>query len=313
MKPQEFRKALRLVGICLTPFDKDRKFDEKAMIHHTKWMVERGINKENGCLVVTGSCGECGALNDDERKRVLDVTLDAVGDKVPVVFGCNHSNVYQVIELAKYAEKAGAAGIMLIPPYYYKPTDRVALEFYKMVSDSMGLGIFLYNNTYVTQYDISVEVMEELAKETNVVGMKECTPDFYKLIRMCNAVKDKIAITSGNGEGWEPYTQIEGCTGFISTISNAAPERVTKLWKALESKNYEEALEIRKSMTPLFNAMARFGAVEGEPKGIALLKKWSDLVGSIGGYGRLPVPELTEEETNIARKALIDAGIELAQ
>src|SRR5665811_1628049 len=100
MKPQEFRKTLRLVGISLTPFDKDRQFDAKAMVHHTKWMVERGINKENGCLVVGGSSGECGAMSDDERKKVLDTTLDAVGDKVPVALCCNHSNVYQTIGLA---------------------------------------------------------------------------------------------------------------------------------------------------------------------------------------------------------------------
>ena len=309
MKPQEFRKTLRLVGICTTPFDKDRKFDAKAMSHHVNWMIERGITAENGCLVVSGSCGEGGAMDNSERKQVLDTALEAAKGRVPIVMSCNHSNVYQVIDLAQYAEKAGAAGIMLISPYYYAPTDRVALEFFKMVSANTGLGIYLYNNTYVTQYDISVKVMVELAETTNVVGIKECTPSFFKMMEMCHALKDKIAITSGNGECWEPYTQMEGCTGFISTFVNFAPEYAVRMWKALAAKDYDEATNVRKQMRPLFQGYGKFGSVEGEPKVIALAKKLADWRGAGGGYGRLPIQDLTEEESLEAKNILIETGL----
>src|SRR4051812_35494280 len=115
MNAQELKEALKgIVGIAITPMTQDGQMDEAGLRKHLRFMTGNGITKENGVIVVAGSTGECGAMTLEERKRVVEIAIDEVGEIVPIIAGCNHSNVYDVINLVQHAERAGAAGVMIL-------------------------------------------------------------------------------------------------------------------------------------------------------------------------------------------------------
>lgn len=309
MKPEALKEAMKgIVGIAITPMKPNREIDEAGIRKQLRFMVSNGINKENGVLVTTGSTGECGALNLNERKRVLEIALDEVGDEVPIIAGCNHSDVYQTLDLVQHAEKAGAAGVMILPPYYYVPTDDVVLDFYKLVSDNSNIGIMLYNNIEVTHKDVPLEVLDKLASDSNVVGIKECTPNFLKMEHVARALKDKMSVINGHGEFLEPYAALAGTVGFISSTANFAPKLAVEMWKARSAGDYERAVEVRNKLTPYLDLARSFAAIGGEPKVLAILKRAAELAGGAGGPGRLPLRELTPAEDQQVKDALKAIG-----
>jgi len=290
-----------IVAISITPMKEDQSVDEQGFRSHLNFIFENALKGNEGCLVITGSTGECGALSIGERKKIMEIAVDEIGDKVPVIVGCNHSNIYDVIDLAKYAEKVGAKGVMILAPYYYRPTDDVIIDFYKEVSSKIGLGIMIYNNIEVTRYDIPIPVLEELAEIANIVAIKECTPNFVKLVREVDILGDRLQIINGHGEFLEPFAGLSGSPGFISSTANFAPKVVRALWEAIKNKDFGKALEIRKTLNAYLYFAMDLGSKGGEPKVLALIKKLTDLVGSKGGPGRIPILELDSKELEIAR------------
>ena len=148
MKPEELREALK--GICIisiTPFKEDGAFDYDGYAKNLNYLLAHGLNKSNSTIVVGGSTGECGAMSLDERKQVLDCAFDVIGDKIPIIAGCNSTNVWESVALAQYAESKGAAGAMALSPYYYPAKDQECIyQFYKTLATNTNLGILLYNN-----------------------------------------------------------------------------------------------------------------------------------------------------------------------
>lgn len=148
MKPQELKKQLHgITAISITPFMEDGSFDEKGCEKNLRFLVNGGLNQSNSVLVACGSTGECGAMSTQERKYIMEMVIDTVGKDIPVIAGCNSTNVYESIELAQHAEKYGAAGVMALSPYYYPAKDENCIyAFYKKLAENTGLGILLYNN-----------------------------------------------------------------------------------------------------------------------------------------------------------------------
>ena len=148
MTPSELNRQLH--GVCvisITPFKEDGAFDAKGYEKNLRFIMDHGLNKSNATIVVGGSTGECGAMNTAERKEVLECALAVCGDALPVIAGCNSTNVRESIELAQHAEAHGAVGVMALSPYYYPAKDEECIyQFYKALSENTGLGILLYNN-----------------------------------------------------------------------------------------------------------------------------------------------------------------------
>jgi len=287
-----------VLGIAITSMNTKRELDEEKFRKHLQFLVKNGINKENGGIIVGGSTGECGMMSLEERKRLTEIAIDEVADEVPVIVGCNHSDVYQVIELIKHAEKTGAPEVMVMPPYYFTPPpDESVLAFYKLISSETDTGILFYNNPGLTNYDVSVDVMDELADNSNVVAIKECTPWIAKMEQMMREVGDRISVFNGQGEFLEPYAALAGTHGFISSNVNFAPKVVVELWKARSEGDFETANKIRRRLAPFMDLLVRsISSKNGVMAALAILKKATDLVGSYGGPGRLPILELSEEE-----------------
>lgn len=307
MRPEELREALK--GICIisiTPFKEDGAFDYDGYAKNLNYLLAHGLNKSNSTIVVGGSTGECGAMSLDERKRVLDCAFDVIGDKIPIIAGCNSTNVWESVALAQYAESKGAAGAMALSPYYYPAKDQECIyQFYKTLATNTNLGILLYNNFEVMQIDCPIPVLKRLKDDfPNVVGMKECTPAFFKMTRVVQEIGDKVSVVNGHGEFLEPYAAMAGTAGFISSMSNFAPEKAVAIWEARSTGDYAKAKAIRDTMVPYMDLACKYSAMGGEYKVISLLKYITDLVGSCGGYPRIPCVPLTEEEKAEVRQVL---------
>ena len=311
MRPEELKEALKGVcAIAVTPMTEERKVDYEGMKRHIRFLINNGIKRSNCCtLVVGGSTGECGALTMDERKKLIEAAVEEAGDELPIIAGCNHSGIEDVKTLLKHAQAAGAAGAMVLSPYYYVPTDEAVLHFYQEISGSTDMGILLYNNLEVTHKDVPLEVMDKLADSSNVVGIKECTPNFAKMEKVARKLGDKITVINGHGEFLEPFAALAGTKGFISSTSNFAPEIAVEMWKARSAGEYDKAKKIRDRLTPYLDLAASESATGGEPVVLAILKRAATLVGSDCGPGRIPLPEITPELDEKIKKALKEIGL----
>lgn len=311
MRPEELKKALEgICAIAVTPMTDDRKVDYGKVKNHIRFLINKGINRDNNCtLVVGGSTGECGALTIAERKKLIETAVEEAGEELPIIAGCNHSNIEDVKDLMAHAEQAGAAGVMVLSPYYYVPTDEAVLRFYKEISKAANIGILLYNNLEVTHKDVPVEVMEQLVGASNVVGIKECTPNFAKMEKVARKLGDKITVINGHGEFLEPFAAVAGTKGFISSTSNFAPEIAIEMWKARSAGDYVKAKQIRDRLTPYLDLAAAESATGGEPVVLAILKRAATLVGSDCGPGRIPLPDISEELDAKIKAMLKEVGL----
>ncbi len=311
MKPEELKEALKgICAIAVTPMTEDRQVDYEGMKKHIRFLKSKGISRDNHCtLVVGGSTGECGALTIPERKRLIETAVAEAGEELPIIAGCNHSNIEDVKDLISHAEQAGAAGVMVLSPYYYVPTDEAVLRFYKEISKGTNIGILLYNNLEVTHKDVPLEVMEQLVGASNVVGIKECTPNFAKMEKVARKIGDKITVINGHGEFLEPFAAIAGTAGFISSTSNFAPEIAVEMWKARSVGDYVKAKAIRDRLTPYLDLAASESATGGEPVVLAILKRAATLVGSNCGPGRIPLPEIDEVLDAKIKRMLEEVGL----
>jgi len=294
MTYDEVKKALEGVcGISITTFNESLEIDEVGFRKHLRYMVDRGINKENGTMVIGGSTGECGGMTSAERKKILEISIDEIGKDVPIIAGCNHTSTHEVVELVQHAEEVGAEAVMILSPFYYIPPDEAILRFFKYISDNSSLPIMLYNNLEVTHKDISIEVLEKLIKDTNVVGIKECTPNFAKMEKVARVLGEKMTVINGHGEFLEPFAALAGTKGFISTTANFAPELAIEIWRARSIGDYVKAKKLRDKLSPYLDLMVKYTTQFGEPAALSIIKRACDIVGSFGGYGRVPLIKIT--------------------
>jgi 4-hydroxy-tetrahydrodipicolinate synthase len=311
MTPAELKDKLHgITGISITPFTADGALDLKGYEKNLRFLVDGGLSASNSVLVVGGSTGECGAMTVGERKALIAAAVDIAAGDLLVVAGCNSTNVREAAELAGQASEAGAAGIMALAPFYYPAKDnRSILAFYRELAASTELGILMYNNIEVMGLDMPRAVLRELAKIPNIVGLKECTPAFFKMTRVVQEIGEDVAVVNGHGEFLEPYAALAGTAGFISSIANFAPQKSVAIWNARSAGDYAKAKEIRDTLVPYMDLAARFSDEGGEYKVISLLKYVTDLVGSCGGFPRIPAPTLDAEEQSLARAALTTIGL----
>lgn len=311
MKPEELKLRLRgITIISITPFKENGDFDGAGYEKNLKFLLDGGVNKENSVIVICGSTGECGAMSISERKMIMEMVYNTIGDSIPIIQGCNSTNVNESIELAHHAQEHGASGIMSLSPYYYPAKDENCIyAFYEKLAANTDLGILLYNNFEVMNVDCPISILNRLKKIPNIVGMKECTPAFFKMTRVVQEIGDEVSVVNGHGEFLEPYAALAGTVGFISSMSNIVPERAVAIWKARSIGDYEEAKRIRDTMIPYMDLAVKYSGEGGEYKVIALLKYMADLAGSYGGYARIPVVPLTDSEKREAYKVAEQIGI----
>ncbi|MCK4786304.1 MAG: dihydrodipicolinate synthase family protein [Desulfobacteraceae bacterium] len=301
MKPEELKqKICGVLAVMTTPFKSDYELDTEGAKKHTRFLIDRGIREGMGVLVPTGSTGECPMLREDERKQMIMAVVEETNGDVPIIAGCNHTDTRVVIELAQYAQEVGADGVMISPPYYWKPTEDVILRHYEAIANEIDIGIMVYNNWFASQIDIPVSTLEKLARIPNIVALKENSPIIEKWDEVCNVLGKTIKIVSGNGDLHEPCAGVSGAVGMISGIVNFAPEKVLAIYQAEKNADFLKARELHRELLPIAN----FYKSEDSARYIVYLKEIMNMLGIPAGPARLPLVPLTAQEKAQVKKVL---------
>ena len=294
--PRELQEQLKGVQIIMvTPFDEEGKVHIDWIRQLTRYLIDRGIRDGAGVLVTQGSMSECFSVNFEERREIVEAVVDEAGGRVPVVVGCNGTDTRTVIRLCERAQKAGADGVLVMPPYYFAPSNEEILQFYRSLTESIDVGVVLYNNVQVC-IDIGLDVLKELASMDKIIALKDCTADFTKFKISAAALADQLTILNGGGPLWEPEATLAGSRGFYTLAGNFAPELALGLWEACAQGDYQKA----ENLSRQFVLYIRF--MREARKSIQLTKTIMRDLGLPGGFERPPLLPLTVAEKGMVQK-----------
>ncbi len=280
----------------VTPF-KNGKVDEKALADLIEFHIKNGTD----VIVPCGTTGESATLSHEEHHRVVEMTVKTVNKRVPVVAGAGSNSTAETLELTKYAKKAGADGVLLITPYYNKPTQEGLYQHFKKIAASVDIPIVLYNVPGRTSVNMLPATVARLRTVKNIVGIKEATGDLKQiseLIRLCGRDFD---VLSGDDFTTLPMLAIGG-VGAISVTANIVPGDAAAMFDAFFAGKMEEALRLHYKMEPLHGAMF----IETNPIPV---KTALALMGKIGEEFRLPLCPMADANKEKLKKAMKDYGL----
>jgi 4-hydroxy-tetrahydrodipicolinate synthase len=280
----------------VTPF-KNGAIDEKALGDLIEFHIKNGTD----VIVPCGTTGESATLSHEEHHRVVEFTVKTVNKRVPVVAGAGSNSTSETLELTKYAKKAGANGVLLITPYYNKPTQEGLYQHFAKAADSVDIPIILYNVPGRTSVNMLPATVARLREKKNIVGIKEATGDMKQvseLIRLCGRDFDVI---SGDDFTTLPLLCLGG-TGAISVTANIIPGDAAAMFDAFFAGKREEALALHYKMEPLHSLMF----LETNPIPV---KTSLALMGRINEEFRLPLCAMADANKEKLKKALKDYGL----
>ena len=284
----------------ITPF-KDNVMDEDRYIS----LIHHHISNGTKGVVPAGTTGESPTLNHEEHKRVIEIAVKECKGKIPVIAGTGSNSTAEAIELSKYAEKAGANGLLIVTPYYNKPTQEGLYQHYKLINDNVGIPIVIYNIPSRSVIDMSVDTMTRLFELKNIVGVKDATADLNRVDQQLKKMGPEFIQVSGE-DGTALDFNMRGGVGCISVTANVAAKLCSEFQDASLSKNnsnlLSKAKEINEKLMPLHKALF----IESNPSPVkyaaSLLNLSSDEV-------RLPLVKVTDKTKKEIQKALKIANL----
>jgi 4-hydroxy-tetrahydrodipicolinate synthase len=233
----------------ITPF-RNGSIDQDALQSLVEWHVEQGTHG----LVPVGTTGESPTLSHEEHERVVELVVEAAAARLPVIAGAGSNATAEALRLARHAEQAGADAILVVTPYYNKPTQEGLLAHFKAVHDATDLPLIIYNIPGRSVVDMSVDTMAALARLPNVVGVKDATNDLARPLLTALACGEDFCQLSG-----EDITALaflaHGGDGCISVTANVAPRPCALMQEAWQRGDAKEALAIHRRLTPLHRAL----------------------------------------------------------
>lgn len=284
------------IPALVTPF-RNGALDEDALRAHVEWQINEGSHG----LVPVGTTGESPTLSHDEHKRVIEITIDQARGRVPVIAGAGSNSTAEAVDFARFAEKAGAQGLLVVTPYYNKPTQEGMYQHYKAINDAVGIPILIYNIPARSVVDMSVETMTRLSELKNITGVKDATAKLERVSLQRQAMGPGFNQLSGE-DGTALAFMAHGGHGCISVTANVAPRLCADFQNACMAGDYATALTIQDRLMPLHTALF----VETNPSpakaALALLGRMSDEV-------RLPMVPVSDSTRTLLRGVLTNAGL----
>jgi 4-hydroxy-tetrahydrodipicolinate synthase len=281
----------------VTPFA-NGALDEGKFREHVSWQIAEGTNG----LVPVGTTGESPTLSHDEHKRVVEWCVSESKGRVPVMAGAGSNNTAEAIDLARHAEKAGADAVLVVTPYYNRPTQEGLFQHFKAVNDAVGIPIFIYNIPPRSVVDMSNETMARLFELKNIVGVKDATANLARVSQQRHLLGQDFIQLSGEDMTALAYNAAGG-VGCISVVSNVAPRLCAEMQALSLKGDYSRALNVQDRLVPLHDATFREPGLAGAKFGLKLLGRMEDSI-------RLPMLPVQQEATKAAIKAaLVHAGL----
>jgi 4-hydroxy-tetrahydrodipicolinate synthase len=280
----------------VTPF-KNGSVDEKAFRELVDWQIAEGTNG----LVPVGTTGESPTLSHDEHKKVVEWCVDQARGRVPVVAGAGSNSTREAIDLAQHAEASGADAVLVVTPYYNKPTQDGLYAHYKAINDAIGIPILIYNIPGRSVIDMSVDTMRRLYELKNIAGVKDATANMARVSQQRATMGEDFNQLSG-----EDITALgfmaHGGHGCISVTSNVAPRLCAEFQAACLKGDFAAALKLQDKLALLHTNLF----VETSP---APIKYALSLIGKCANTLRLPMVPATEKAEAAVRQAMVHAGL----
>jgi 4-hydroxy-tetrahydrodipicolinate synthase len=280
----------------VTPF-KNGQVDEEAL----RRLIEEQINAGTDGITPCGTTGESTTLSHEEHDRVIEITIDAVKKRVPVIAGTGSNSTAETLRLTKHAWEAGADGALLVCPYYNRPTQEGLYQHFKTVAQEVPIPIIVYNIESRTGVNLKPETMARLAKLPNIVGVKEASGSLKQMsdmIRMCGPDFD---VLSGDDIFTLALLALGG-KGIISVISNCVPGDMAAMVDAFAAGDLDKARALHYRMAPLIDALF----IETNPVPV---KTALAMMGKIQEEFRLPLWGMMENNRQILKKTIQDYGL----
>ena len=284
------------ITALVTPF-KNGKVDEATFTRFIDWQIAEGTNG----LVPVGTTGESPTLDHEEHKRVIELSVKAAKKRVPVIAGTGSNSTDEAVELSQFAEKAGADAVLVVTPYYNKPSQEGLYRHFKAVNDAIGIPIIIYNIPSRSVVDMSVQTMARCYELKNIAGVKDATANLARPSQTRAALGPDFCQLSGEDATALGF-MAHGGHGCISVVSNIAPRMCAEFQNACLAGDYKTALALQDRLMPLHDAMF----CESNPGPV---KYAASRLGLCEAEVRLPLVPITQASQRIVDAALVRAGL----
>lgn len=291
---QEIKDFKGVIPAVLSVFDKDENLDEQGTREFIRYLMSFDI----GGLYVTGSTGETWLMTAEERMRQVEIVMEEVGDKVPVVVHVGAMSTREAIRLAKHAESVGAAGVSSVPPFYFKYNADQIFQYYKDIAEATSLPMIAYNIPLAGM--MTVEQIIRLSNIENVKGIKYTGTALFEVLQIKDGCKPGFLIYGGCDELGSSNISL-GVDGVIGSFYNVLSDHYIKIWKAVKASDIPLATALQHKAIHVIFAGINSGSM------MASMKVWLRAAGIPGGWSRRPFSNFTEEE----EKALVAQLVEI--
>jgi 4-hydroxy-tetrahydrodipicolinate synthase len=280
----------------VTPF-KDGELDENAFRSLVEWQIAEGTKG----LVPVGTTGESPTLSHEEHRKVVEWCVDQAKGRVPVIAGAGSNATAEAVSLARHAEGAGADAVLVVTPYYNKPTQAGLYAHFKAVNDAIGIPIIIYNIPPRSVVDMSVDTMKRLFDLKNIAGVKDATGNLARVSQQREAMGPDFIQLSGEDMTALAFNAAGG-QGCISVVSNVAPRLCAQLQEATLAGDYVKAMRVQDRLVPLHAAIFLEPGLAGAKCGLSLLERGNEEV-------RLPLLPVSAQAKSAIRSAMVHAGL----
>jgi len=290
---------LRGCGTALvTPFSQDGAVDENALHNLVAWQVESGID----FLVPCGTTGETPTLNHDEWLRVIDVTIEVVAGRVPIVAGATSNSTQEAVAKAKeVAARPGVNAILTASPYYNKPTQEGQYRHFRAIAEAVDKPVILYNVPGRTSANLEPATLARLSEVANIAGVKEASGNMSQIAEVLNSVPESFLVFSGDDAITLPVIALGG-VGIVSVASNEIPHEMAEMTRAALNNDWQTARTIHRKFLPLMQA----NFIESSPLPV---KAVLAMMGKIEEVYRLPLLPMRRDTRSKLQKIAADAGL----
>lgn len=281
----------------VTPMREDGGVDDEAFMRFVDWQITEGTQG----IVPVGTTGESPTLSHTEHKHVVELAIKAAKGRVPVMAGAGSNSTSEAVGLARHAEQVGANAVLVVTPYYNKPTQEGLFRHFEAIATAISLPVFIYNIPGRSVVDMSVETMARLSRIPNIVGVKDATANLTRPLHTTRACGADFVQFSG-----EDHTALAflaaGGHGCISVTSNVAPKLCAQMHNAWAKGDIKAAMEIQHRLVPLHDVM--FCETSPGP-----VKYAASLLGFGANHVRLPLAPISAASEEKVKAAMRDAGL----
>ena len=284
-----------VIPAVISVFHKDEELDEQGTREFIRYLMSMDI----GGLYVTGSTGETWMMTAEERMRQVEIVMEEVGDKVPVVVHVGAMSTREAVKLAKHAEQFGAAGVSSVPPFYFKYNADQIFNYYKDVAEATSLPMIVYNIPLAGM--MTVDQIIRLSTIENVKGVKYTGTALFEVMQIKDGCKEGFQVYGGCDELGSSNIAI-GVDGIIGSFYNVIADHYIRIWNAVKASDVALATKLQRQAVHVIFAGINSGSM------MACMKVWLRAAGLPGGWSRRPFSNFSEEEEKalVAKLVAID-------